>query len=145
MNDQALRDLALPVMSEADGQAALQHLLAHSLAGLSIAEHIRLAATEDGRAIRHLAMLGLRYCDSDRALAVACELPADDLFLWTRWEGVHHHALLRITGARSAKIRIGGRPMQAVLVPHDPASADQTRHCALPSLSPPNTGSHRAG
>tara|TARA_Y100000815_G_scaffold221805_1_gene208188 strand:- start:1500 stop:1889 length:390 start_codon:yes stop_codon:yes gene_type:complete len=103
-----------------DGKAALDHLLRHVLTGITIAEHIRLAAaTDDGRSVRLLAMLGLRYCANERALAVARDLPADDVFLWSQWAESHEVALMTLPGARRACIWIGGKPTSAVLIPAD--------------------------
>lgn len=114
----ALPDSASTPIS--DGKAALDHLLRHVLTGITIAEHIRLAAaTDDGRSVRLLAMLGLRYCATERALAVARDLPADDVYLWSEWAGSHEVALLTLPGARLDCIWIGGKPTSAVLIPAD--------------------------
>tara|TARA_R100001129_G_scaffold184149_1_gene168335 strand:+ start:1090 stop:1653 length:564 start_codon:yes stop_codon:yes gene_type:complete len=98
---------------------ALDHLLSQPLEGATIVDHIRLAATDNGESVRLLAMLGLRWCPQEEMLAVACRLPADEVFLGTEWHQCHAQVLLRITGARRQKIRISGIPIpqNAVLVP----------------------------
>ena len=100
-----------------EARNALDHLLVYFIAGSTVANHIRAAAIGSGPAIRLLAMLGLRYCEQGDALAVAVDLPADDVFLFTRWRGSHDRALSYIPGTKRKRVWIGGEHIQAVLVP----------------------------
>lgn len=110
--------------ADSESFLALDHLLSHPLVGVPVADHVRLARDGEGRSIRLLAMLGLRYCDTEHALAVSCQLPADDAFLWTRWHEAHQAPLLAIAGAKLTKVRIGGLPRNCIIVPLAGTRAD---------------------
>jgi hypothetical protein len=99
----------------------------HSDQATQALDHLLTAATPFGRVgdllehghARQLALLGMRqYGDNLLAIAI-CDPEVLKLFRRTQWSnGIWQFALSRLEGAVRQRVRIGGRPVAAIVVPY---------------------------